>query len=85
VGSHPKILEVAAIGYPDERLGEKLCVVVTLKPGETIALEEIISYLREKDIAIYKLPERLEIIDVMPRNAINKIEKTKLKKMLQEK
>jgi len=85
VGSHPKILEVAAIGYPDERLGEKLCVVVTLKPGETITLEEIISYLREKDIAIYKLPERLEIIDVMPRNAINKIEKNKLKKMLLEK
>jgi non-ribosomal peptide synthetase component E (peptide arylation enzyme) len=85
VGSHPKILEVAAIGYPDERLGEKLCVVVTPKPGETITLEEIISYLKEKDIAIYKLPERLEIVDAMPRNALNKIEKNKLKGMLRVK
>jgi len=85
VGSHPKILEVAAIGYPDERLGEKVCVVVTTKPGETITLEEIISFLKEKEIAIYKLPERLEIIDIMPRNALNKIEKAKLKKMFSEK
>jgi non-ribosomal peptide synthetase component E (peptide arylation enzyme) len=82
VGNHPKIHEVAAIGYPDERLGEKLCVVVVPKPGETITLEQIINYLKEKDIAVYKLPERLEIIDVMPRNAINKIEKNKLKKIL---
>jgi len=84
VEDHPKINEVAAIGYPDERLGEKLCVVVVPKPGENVTLEEIISYLKEKDIAVYKLPERLETIDVMPRNALNKIEKNKLKKILWE-
>jgi non-ribosomal peptide synthetase component E (peptide arylation enzyme) len=82
VGGHPKIHEVAAIGYPDERLGEKLCVVIAPKPGENVTLEEINSYLKEKDIAVYKLPERLEMIDVMPRNALNKIEKNKLKKIL---
>ena len=76
---------MAAIGYPDERLGEKLCVVIVPKPGENITLEEIIRYLKEKDIAVYKLPERLEMIDVMPRNALNKIEKNKLKKILWEK
>ncbi len=85
VEGYPKIHEVAAIGYPDERLGEKLCVVVVPKPGENVTLEEIIRYLKEKDIAVYKLPERLEMIDVMPRNALNKIEKNKLKKMLWEK
>jgi len=82
VGSHPKVYEVAAVGYPDERMGEKVCVVVVPNPGEDLTLEEIIDYLREKDIAVYKLPERLEIIDVMPRNALNKIEKNKLKEML---
>ena len=85
VEGHPKINEVAAIGYPDERLGEKLCVVVVPKPGENVTLGEIISYLKEKDIAVYKLPERLETINVMPRNALNKIEKNKLKKILWEK
>ena len=82
VEGHPKVHEVAAVGYPDERLGEKLCLVVVPKPGENVTLEEIIRYLKEKDIAVYKLPERLETIDVMPRNALNKIEKNKLKKML---
>jgi non-ribosomal peptide synthetase component E (peptide arylation enzyme) len=59
--------------------------VVTPKPGENVTLEEIIGYLKEKDIAVYKLPERLETIDVMPRNALNKIEKNKLKEILWEK
>lgn len=82
VGSHPKVYEVAAVGYPDERMGEKVCVVVVPNPGDTLTLEEIIDFLREKDIAVYKLPERLEIIDVMPRNALNKIEKNSLKEIL---
>jgi non-ribosomal peptide synthetase component E (peptide arylation enzyme) len=82
VGTHPKVYEVAVVGYPDERLGEKVCAVVVPKPGERVTLEEIVRYLKEKDIAVYKLPERLHIVDAMPRNAINKIEKQKLKEML---
>jgi non-ribosomal peptide synthetase component E (peptide arylation enzyme) len=82
VSSHPKIFEVAVVGYADERLGEKVCVVVVPRPGETITLEEINNYLQEKDIAIYKYPQRLEIIDIMPRNALNKIDKKKLRESL---
>jgi len=80
VGEHPKVQEVAAIGYPDERLGEKVCVVVVTKPGETVTLEEINEFMRYKDTAIYKRPERLEVIEAMPRNALNKIEKRTLRK-----
>jgi len=80
VGDHPKVQEVAAIGCPDERLGEKVCAVVVPVPGETVTLEEIIDFVKSKNIAVYKLPERLELIETMPRNALNKIEKRTLRK-----
>jgi non-ribosomal peptide synthetase component E (peptide arylation enzyme) len=80
VGEHPKVLEVAVIGCPDERLGEKICVVVVAKPGETVTLEEISEFMKSKDTAVYKRPERLEVIEAMPRNALNKIEKRILRK-----
>jgi acyl-CoA synthetase (AMP-forming)/AMP-acid ligase II len=81
VGSHPKVAEVAAIGCPDKRLGEKICVCVVPKPGQTVSLDEINTFLKPKDIAVYKHPERLEIIEKMPRNALNKIEKKTLRRM----
>lgn len=80
--SHPKIREVAAVGYPDTRLGEKLCLVVATLPGETLALKEITDLFQQRGVAIYKHPERLEIIDALPRNALNKVEKKKLRKMV---
>lgn len=80
VGEHPKVLEVAAIGCPDERLGERVCVVVVPSPGETISLDEIIDFVKTKDTAVYKRPERLEVVEAMPRNALNKIEKRTLRK-----
>ena len=82
VGAYEKIHEVAAVGYPDPRLGERVCIAAVAKPGETINLEEILDYLRTKDVAVYKLPERLLLLDEMPRNAINKVEKNKLREML---
>lgn len=80
VGEHPKVLEVAAIGCPDERLGERVCVVVVPVPGETISLDEITDFVKAKETAIYKMPERLEVVESMPRNALNKIEKRTLRK-----
>ena len=73
--------DVAAIGCPDKRLGEKVCICVVPKPGETVCLEEINTFIKRKDIAVYKHPERLEIIEKMPRNALNKIEKKTLRIM----
>ncbi len=81
VGEHPKVADVAAIGCPDKRLGEKVCICVVPKPGETVCLKEINEFIKRKDIAVYKHPERLEIIEKMPRNALNKIEKKILRKM----
>lgn len=85
VSGHPKIQEVAAVGYPDERLGERTCVFAVVKPNEAITLDEIATFLDEEGVAKYKYPERLEVVDALPRNAVNKVLRRTLREMLHEK
>ena len=47
---------------PDPVFGEKACACVVPQPGETLAFDELIAFLREQQIASFKLPERLEIV-----------------------
>jgi len=81
LSSHPKLLEVAVTGYEDEILGEKVGVVAVLAKGETISLEDIIDYLKAKEIAKYKLPEDLRIIDALPKNPVGKVLRRELKEL----
>jgi acyl-CoA synthetase (AMP-forming)/AMP-acid ligase II len=76
---HPKILDVAAVALPDEVMGERTCVFVVPRPGQTVDLAELVSFMKDKDMAVYKLPERLEIIDRIPRNPVGKILKNVLR------
>ena len=73
IASQPAVAEVAVVGYPDDVLGEKVCAVVALKPGASLTLAEVIDHLNAQQIATYKLPERLEIVDALPRNPVGKI------------
>lgn len=77
---HPKIEQVALVGVPDVRLGEKVHAVVVLKVGEDFTFKEMIAYLDEKRIAKYKYPEQLHIVEDMPRTESGKIKKFKLLK-----
>lgn len=80
IQEHPKVMFVAAVGMPDERLGERVCVYIqTKKPGDKLSLEEVVAFLKEKDIAIYKLPERVEVVDELPRTPTGKVQKFKLR------
>ncbi|MBI9091619.1 MAG: AMP-binding protein [Desulfobacterium sp.] len=85
VVGHPGIVEAAAVGYPDPRLGERTCVFVVVPPGRTITLEEIVLYLGEQGVAKYKYPERLEVLEQLPRSALNKVLRRKLRDMLNHK
>ena len=49
--------------------------MVAPRDGKSLDLEALDSYLREKKVAIYKLPERLEILAALPRNPIGKVQK----------
>jgi non-ribosomal peptide synthetase component E (peptide arylation enzyme) len=56
--------------------------VVVPRPGETVSLTEIVEYLRGLGIATFKLPERLELRDKLPRNPLGKILKRELRNEL---
>jgi acyl-CoA synthetase (AMP-forming)/AMP-acid ligase II len=73
VAEHPSVAEAAVVGYPDSRLGEKVCLVVAPRPGETVTLEKIIDHLRRREIAVFKLPEKLVIVAQLPRNPVGKV------------
>ncbi len=79
IGDHPAVVDVAVVGDPDERLGETVAAVVTLAPDTSLSLDELNAFLREKKIASYKLPERLEIRDELPRNPVGKVLKRDLR------
>ena len=79
LAAHPKIADVAVVGYPDEVLGERVCAVVVPRPGEAVTLEDVTSFLRDRRIASFKLPERVEIVDALPRNPVGKVIKRDLR------
>ena len=78
---HPKIQEVAVVAMPDARLVERACAFVALKPGETLTLGELTAFLAAEGMAKNYWPERLELIDAMPRTPSGKIQKFKLREV----
>jgi acyl-CoA synthetase (AMP-forming)/AMP-acid ligase II len=77
---HPKVLMAAIVPMPDPVLGEKACAFVVLKPDSIPpSLDELTQYLLQKQIAKYKLPERLVVVPEMPLTPTRKIIKGRLK------
>lgn len=77
---HPKILEVCTIGIHDDYRGETVKAFVVVKEGETLTEEEVITYCRE-NLAPYKVPKIIEFIDELPKSAVGKVLRRKLKEM----
>jgi non-ribosomal peptide synthetase component E (peptide arylation enzyme) len=79
LAGHPKIQSVAIAGMPDRVLGQKCCAFIVPRHGEIPTFEEIVTFLKNKGIAPYKLPERLEIIGELPLTKEQKIDKKVLR------
>jgi acyl-CoA synthetase (AMP-forming)/AMP-acid ligase II len=75
--AHPSVKDVAAIGCPDERLGEVVTVVIDVVPGKSLTEEEVLNYCEK--LPKYKRPKKVFFGEV-PRNPTGKIEKPKLRK-----
>jgi long-chain acyl-CoA synthetase len=81
---HPKILEACTIGIPHEYRGETVKAFIVPKPGEVLTEEEVVAYCK-KNLAAYKVPKIIEFIDELPKSAVGKILRRKLKDMEKEK
>jgi len=78
---HPAIQTVAIVGFPDRRLGERACAFVVLKPGGTFSKEEMVRFLEQEKISKHYLPERVEIVNDLPRTPSGKVQKFKLREV----
>jgi cyclohexanecarboxylate-CoA ligase len=79
---HPAVAMVAIVAYPDERLGERACASVVLKPGQSLDFAGMVAYLEAQKVARNYMPERLEVMDALPSTPSGKIQKFKLREML---
>jgi cyclohexanecarboxylate-CoA ligase/acyl-CoA synthetase len=82
VDGHPSVAQSAIVPMPDPVLGEKACMFVTLVEGAALTLDDVLRYLEEHDVAKFKWPERLEIVDAMPMTPTRKIIKSELARRL---
>jgi len=78
---HPAIRQVAIVGVPDPRLGERACAYVVLREGARFDFAEMIAYLEKHQLARQYLPEYLEVVAQMPMTASGKIQKFQLREM----
>lgn len=77
--THPAVHNVAVIGMPDPDLGERICAYIILRPRHSLTFQDLSSFLMSKQIAKFKLPERLELIDEFPLTNIGKVSKKDLR------
>jgi len=78
--THPSVADAAVIGLPDVRSGERACaVVVPVDPAAPPSLPELGDFLRGEGLTVQKIPEQLEIVDALPRNATGKVLKHELR------
>lgn len=80
---HPKIEDLAIIGYPDDRLGEIIMAVIKLQAGEALTQEEILDFCKQEKLAKYKWPEKVTFGEV-PRNPSGKLQKNILRGQYRE-
>ncbi|GHF71797.1 2,3-dihydroxybenzoate-AMP ligase [Amycolatopsis bartoniae] len=79
--AHPAVHDAAVVGMADPVMGERTCAFLVVR-GEAPKLREIAAFLRERGVAEYKLPDRIEVLDAFPLTKVGKVSKTELARRL---
>jgi len=79
---HPAVAMAAIVGYPDDRLGERACAFIELRPGTSLDLAGVQAYMEECKVAKQYWPERVEVLAAVPRTPSGKIQKFLLKERI---
>jgi acyl-CoA synthetase (AMP-forming)/AMP-acid ligase II len=79
---HPHIDDVAVIGLPDDRTGERVCAVVVAQPGRVPTLENVRQFCLAEGMTRQKVPEQLEVVPSIERNPMGKVVKSRLRDQL---
>jgi long-chain acyl-CoA synthetase len=74
------VLEAAAVGVPDDYRGEVIRALVVIKPGELVTEEALLVYCQE-NLAKYKVPAMINIVDDIPKTTVGKIDKKALREL----
>jgi fatty-acyl-CoA synthase len=82
--THPKVVNVQAIGIADKKYGEQVLAAIQLKNGQTATAEEFVEFCKGK-IARHKIPKYWEFVDSYPMTASGKIQKFKMREMFEKK
>jgi non-ribosomal peptide synthetase component E (peptide arylation enzyme) len=78
----PDVLEGAVTAYHDEIMGERICAVVVPKPGRQPTLDAVRAHFAAAGLALFKHPERLQVVEQLPRNSVGKVVRGDLARML---
>jgi long-chain acyl-CoA synthetase len=78
LAEHPDVIEAAVFGVPEETFGEQVMAVCETRPGSTVTGAELIAFVSGR-LAPFKRPRIVELVDELPRNAMNKVVKTELR------
>jgi len=79
VALHPAVALSAVVAMPDPVFGERVCCYVALRPGASLALEQLLEDMRARGVSKENFPERLIVLDALPMSPIGKIAKTELR------
>lgn len=80
--AHPGVHDAAVVAMPDEYLGERTCAFVIPYPSPPLTAAELKVFLRERGLAAYKIPDRIEFTDSFPKTGVGKVSKKTLRELI---